>query len=151
MEPCTPLTYSPLPTCSGTPCHAACSLTTGPREQIAALDHPGRPVLACSASGRSISAVWPSARAYAVYTLAPTGSWEVVDRGSANNVVWCSTAPMYAVISGAAAPASSLLADGICDESYAAVRVGLPGLVLGGLNVLAMAIVGSRSAVHTDP
>jgi hypothetical protein len=50
-------------------------------ETIAALDHPGRPSLACSYSGRSISAVWPELRAYAVYTLAPTGSWEVVDRG----------------------------------------------------------------------
>lgn len=51
------------------------------REPIATLEHPGRPVLACSASGRSISAVWPALRAYAVYTLAPTGSWECVDRG----------------------------------------------------------------------
>ncbi|KAL4432170.1 hypothetical protein ABPG77_005932 [Micractinium sp. CCAP 211/92] len=75
------------------------SLSSGAREAIAALDHPGRPVLACSASGRSISAVWPQLRAYTVYSLAPTGSWEVVDRGSGNNVVWSSTQPMYAVIS----------------------------------------------------
>ncbi len=59
----------------------SCSLASSPREAIAALDHPGRPVLACSASGRSISAVWPQLRAYAVYSLAPTGAWEVVDRG----------------------------------------------------------------------
>ena len=59
----------------------ACSLAAGQREAIAALDHAGRPVLACSASGRSISAVWPQLRAYAVYCLAPTGTWEVVDRG----------------------------------------------------------------------
>lgn len=57
------------------------SLAAGAMETIAALDHPGRPSLACSYSGRSISAVWPELRAYAVYTLAPTGSWEVVDRG----------------------------------------------------------------------
>ncbi|KAL4855688.1 hypothetical protein ACK3TF_003771 [Chlorella vulgaris] len=75
------------------------SLAAGAMETIAALDHPGRPSLACSYSGRSISAVWPELRAYAVYTLAPTGSWEVVDRGSGNNVVWSSTAAMYAVIS----------------------------------------------------
>ena len=59
-----------------------CSLASSPREAIASLDHPGRPVLACSASGRSISAVWPQLRAYAIYTLAPTGAWEVVDRGA---------------------------------------------------------------------
>jgi hypothetical protein len=136
-----------------------CSLAAGPREAIATLDHPGRPVLGCSASGRAISAVWPVLRAYAVYCLAPTGAWEVADRGAAavgtraarsdaqwlqsfvlccllavgverhtltvdhvgarshqnvaqrivclallagsgNNVVWSSTQPMYAVISG---------------------------------------------------
>jgi hypothetical protein len=75
------------------------TLESAPPEQIAALDHPGRPRLACSPSGRSISAVWPEQRAYATYSLAPTGAWEAVDRGSANCVVWASTAPMYALIS----------------------------------------------------
>lgn len=65
-----------------------CSLASSPREAIAKLDHPGHPVLACSASGRCISAVWPQLRAYAVYSLAPTGTWEVVDRGARTAYVW---------------------------------------------------------------
>ena len=56
-------------------------------------------MLACSTTGRSISAVWPEARTYAVYSLGPTGTWETVDRGSGNCLAWASTAPMYAIIS----------------------------------------------------
>jgi hypothetical protein len=72
------------------PCLCACregaaersvTLEAAAPEVIAALDHPARPVLACSASGRSISVVWPELRAYAVYNLAPSGTWEAVDRG----------------------------------------------------------------------
>lgn len=75
------------------------SLEAGPREAIASLEHPGRPLLACSATGRSISAVWPETRTYAIFSLAPSGSWEVIDKGSGNCIAWASTAPMYALIS----------------------------------------------------
>eukprot|EP00887_Chlorella_sp_A99_P005680 scaffold1.g5680.t1 len=68
-------------------------------EAIAGLDHPGCPVLACSPSGRSISVVWPQLRAYCVYSLAPSGVWEAVDRGSGNCVAWAGGLPAYAVIS----------------------------------------------------
>lgn len=45
----------------------------------------------CSASGRSISVVWPELRAYTVFTLAPTGTWEVVDKGEPlqQGAGWC--------------------------------------------------------------
>ena len=81
------LVLLPLPNCTQdalsliSPFPTLCRLSSSPYEAICTLDHPGRPVLACSASGRSISAVWPQLRAYTVYSLAPTGSWEVVDRG----------------------------------------------------------------------
>lgn len=58
-----------------------------------------RPSISCSATGRSISAVWKDQGSYAIYSLSPTGSWEVVDRGSGISLAWASTAPMYAVIS----------------------------------------------------
>jgi hypothetical protein len=80
------------------------TLEASPREAIADLDQPGRPMLACSTSGRSISAVWPESRNYTVYSLAPTGIWDVVDRGSGNCLAWASTAPMYALISVANIP-----------------------------------------------
>lgn len=75
------------------------SLEASTREAIALMDHPGRPLLSCSTSGRSISAVWPETGAYCVYALAPTGTWEVIDKGTGQCVTWASTAPMYAVLS----------------------------------------------------
>lgn len=80
------------------------TLEASPREAIADLEQAGRPLLACSTSGRSISAVWPESRNYTVYSLAPTGTWDVVDRGSGNCLAWASTAPMYALISVANIP-----------------------------------------------
>ena len=75
------------------------ALESNPQEIIATLDYQESPTIACSATARSISVVWPKHRTYAVYSLAPSGSWEVVDRGSGNCLAWASTAPMYALIS----------------------------------------------------
>ena len=70
-----------------------------PPEMIAQLDHQDlRPVLSCSPSGRSLSVVWPEKRAYVVYNLAPTGTWEPIARGTGSCVVWNSTGPQYAVL-----------------------------------------------------
>lgn len=80
------------------------SLVPGPCEAIATLRHSGPCQLACSASGRSLSVVWPERRAYVVYTLAPTGIWEGLDSGRGTSVVWSSTTSMYAVLSVPPAP-----------------------------------------------
>ena len=79
-------------------------------------------MLACSTSGRSISAVWPEARTYSVYTLAMTGVWETVDRGSGNCLAWASTAPMYALISVSNIP----------EMAEKAKKSGFLGLIGGG-------------------
>lgn len=88
-----------IPSCREGTTERTVSLEASPVEPIINLDNPDRPVLACSTTGRSISAVWPEARTYAVYSLAPTGAWESVDKGSGNCIAWASTAPMYAIVS----------------------------------------------------
>lgn len=63
-------------------------LDQGPREAIAKLEHSGPVLLACSASGRSVSVVWPQRQLYCVFCLAPSGVWEVIDSGQRENVLW---------------------------------------------------------------
>lgn len=74
-------------------------LDSAKKEAIAVLDDPGRPKLASSLTGRSLSAVWPESKKYTVFSLAPTGKWEVLDKGPGICLVWASTAPMYACLS----------------------------------------------------
>ncbi|KAL6767394.1 hypothetical protein ACKKBF_B35090 [Auxenochlorella protothecoides x Auxenochlorella symbiontica] len=73
-------------------------LDQGPREAIAKLEHSGPVLLACSASGRSVSVVWPQRQLYCVFCLAPSGVWEVIDSGAASALVWNSLQSQYALL-----------------------------------------------------
>lgn len=61
--------------------HAVNLRRVGKPEAAIKFELPGCPILSASHSGRSISAVWPAQRVYAVYSMAQAGGWELVDKG----------------------------------------------------------------------
>ncbi|WPT16903.1 TSET complex member tstF [Picochlorum sp. SENEW3] len=60
-----------------------------------------------SPSGRYISVVWPKLNQYSVYGYCSKGiesSWRLIDSGEGSQLVWSTTAPIYAVLKVASVP-----------------------------------------------
>mmetsp|Transcript_12197 Transcript_12197/g.36597 ORF Transcript_12197/g.36597 Transcript_12197/m.36597 type:complete len:1238 (-) Transcript_12197:225-3938(-) len=68
------------------------------REVIARLPHAGKPHLACSASGRCISVVWPHVRHYIIWMAGEGGTWTQLTDGVATHLVWATKSSTFAVL-----------------------------------------------------
>ena len=71
--------------------------------EISSLDFPIQEDtrIEVSPSGRYISIVWPKLNQYSVYGRQSLGNyrWDLIDSGNGSQLVWSSTAPIYAVLS----------------------------------------------------
>lgn len=69
---------------------------------MAELDHPVQePILIeNSPSGKSMSVLWPNLERYSIYGCSDEYTWHLIDSGIGKSIVWSSTAPIYAVLSG---------------------------------------------------
>lgn len=75
--------------------------------EIASLDFPIQQDtrIEISPSGKYISVVWPKLRRYSIYVHTKSDdeqdAWILIDSGMGNQLVWSTTAPIYAVLSSA--------------------------------------------------
>lgn len=77
----THLKLESVPSPQGSSAETSVRLLQSPREILIKLEHSGPVLMGCSPTGRSISVVWTEKSKYCVYSLTPTGTWEMVDSG----------------------------------------------------------------------